>query len=675
MSEERAVLAVDLGTSNTCLVRRDPVEGERQLRPRDCCNTAVGGAIPTLVLYENGEPVAIGAQAEAEYGEASPQERERYSIRALFKPDVGTREAARREMTDFLRLLRARVDMAGTLLVGLPCEAGTAYREHLRTCLLDAGWGRASFLSEPLGAVIHYLGRKALSPSQAARGVLTVDFGGGTCDFSLLRRAAVAGRSGDVLYGGRLFDDLFWQLLLEHNPGLEDELERSGNAYYVHWLSCRQAKEEFSRAMRRDRERRVDLRVRWSAWEDGRAREHSVYVGGLDWSGFLRRAGDYAASPGLLRQLRGHEGMAGLSPWGEALLAGRRVDLIRWFEALLHQSLTSCGDAGMPAVLLTGGSSAWPFVEDCVRGMLGAEVMVLVGDEPYADIARGLASYHSFMEQLRRGRAALEEELPVFVEERLPRVLRRTLEAAADDVAETCGSYLRNAVIVPVCHDFRKNGGSLSLLRERMGEAVEAQSAALELLLEQSAGSLGREVEEAAAEALRLWFQEKGIPILPERLRHIPLGGTEALLAEVRGRLDEAALAPLRHRLAYAVAAALGLAGMAGAGAVGLLASGMAAIPVLAAAGLGGAAVRYTGYGRRMLDRMQDWEIPGMVGSLLTDRRIDALADELVEEFRTVLRRALLASWERGAGRMAAEVGRTASEEIAALDILHVAPV
>ena len=65
---------------------------------------------------------------------------------------------------------------------------------------------------------------------------------------AVLRKAAVVARSGDMLYGGRLFDDLFYQLLLERNPGLSAQLEREGNARHVHWLACRRAKEDFSDA-------------------------------------------------------------------------------------------------------------------------------------------------------------------------------------------------------------------------------------------------------------------------------------------------------------------------------------------------------------------------------------------------------------------------------------------
>ncbi len=663
------VLAMDLGTSNTCLVR---CAGGREqlLRPRDCCNAAVAGSVPTLVLYDGAQPAAIGAQAETEYGEASPREREQYRLCALFKPDVAVREEARREMTDFLRLLRAVTDVPDKVLVGIPSEAGNLYREHLRACLQEAGWGQARFLSEPLGAVIHYLVKGALPPSQAARGVLTVDFGGGTCDFALLRRAAVTARSGDVLLGGRLFDDVFWQLLTERNAGLEAELEREGNSYYVHWLACRQAKEEFSRAMHRDRKGAVTLRVRWSVWDGHTARERSVYIEQLGWQEFLLRAGAYVASPALRQLLCGHENAGGLSAQGRDLLQGRPVDLVQWFENALRHSLPAGEGEGVPTVLLTGGSSAWPFVEDVVRQQLGPDAVILMGDEPYADIARGLARYYQFSTQLRRGRAALEESLPYFLEQRLPSALRRVMSEAAEDILESCTEFLREAVIVPCCVRYRSVGGSLRDLRENMGDALDAQSAALARVLGSTADGLGQDMETACRAALKQWFQEKGIPILPERLRRISPGGTEEVLHRIRQELGSAALAPLRERLTNAVVTIL--AGVMG---LGVFTAGMVALPVaVAVAGLGGVAMKYSGAGRKMVDGMQEWRLPSLIRSSLSDARIAALADEQLREFRATLRDGLLEAWASAEMRMVEETGRAAREEIAALDILHVTP-
>lgn len=672
--QQRVVLAMDLGTSNTCLVLCDAAGKLEQISPDPCCNNSSSGTIPTLVLYKGELALAIGAQAEDEYGEASLNEKAEYRLSALFKPDVVARPQARQAMLDFLTLLRRYTPMPQTLLVGVPSEAGNQYRETVRQCLHQAGWAEAHFLSEPLGAVIHYIVKGALSPSQAARGVLTVDFGGGTCDFAVLRRAAVSERSGDMLFGGRLFDDLFWQMLLECNAGLEEEIAAEGNSYYVHWLACRQAKEEFSRAMGRERSRPVTVRVRWSRWDGRKAVERAAYIEGLTWQDFLLRAGNYVASDALLDLLGSHAQTSSLSPAGAALLAGRRVDLIDWFEQLLRQSLRDCPEGVLPSVLLTGGSSGWPFVADLVRQCCGNEVLVLTGDEPYADIAKGLAQFYNFSERLNKGRQALQEELPLFLERRLARALRRGLDSAVTGAMYDCAAFLRDAVIVPQCVLYKKQGGSLRDLMVRTAHAMEAQQEVLSQVMGEAVQRLGADMARICAEELTAWFAEKAVPIVPERLQKTALIQMDELLHAMRVALEEATLAPLRDKAAWAAAGAVGAAGLA-AGAVGIVAAGVFALPLLVAAGLGSAAVKYLPMGQKVTNAMMEWQLPALVrSSLLTESRVAALGEQQAQAFQRILSDKLLLIWANGERRMLQETERVAREEIAALDILHVTP-
>ena len=55
-----------------------------------------------------------------------------------------------------------------------------------------------------------------------------VDFGGGTLDVALLDQHGLRDPWGDPTLGGRLFDDLFFQWLLDQNPGKAD---RSGRRH------------------------------------------------------------------------------------------------------------------------------------------------------------------------------------------------------------------------------------------------------------------------------------------------------------------------------------------------------------------------------------------------------------------------------------------------------------
>ena len=134
------VTAMDLGTSNTCVTSCSdgPVT---VIRPEGWHNTALGGALPTLILYNNGQPFLIGAAAEYEFGEAGEQERKSYSLRGQFKPDIAVREDARQWLCDFPRPLRQRVTPSGHTVVGLPTQAAHPGQPFLRNRPSATGLG------------------------------------------------------------------------------------------------------------------------------------------------------------------------------------------------------------------------------------------------------------------------------------------------------------------------------------------------------------------------------------------------------------------------------------------------------------------------------------------------------------------------------------------------------
>lgn len=682
------VTAMDLGTSNTCVTRCDggPVE---VLRPEGWHNATLGGAVPSLILYRDGQPFLIGAAAEYEFGESGEAERARYALRSQFKPDIAVRDDARQWMVDFLRLLISRLESPahspahnlGRLLVGIPCQAENHYQQTLRRCLTEAGWEDARFLREPLGAIIHYIAAGVLPPSLAARGVLTVDFGGGTCDLAMLRRADVVSRHGDMLYGGRLFDDLFYQLIVARNPGLEKELRAEGNAYYVHWVACRRAKEDFSAAMQQDRTKPVTVRVRWSRWDGDAARERSAYIEHLTWEDFLSAAGAYAASDELLESLRQHAEWAGLSTRAQGLLDGKRVDLIAWFEDILlttlgavrHEGQGGHGALGpladMPLVLLTGGSSAWPFVRDLVEQTLGPRVRVLIGDEPYADIAKGLAQYHVLAEHLREGRGALQRELPSFMEERIRRrAIGQTLERGSAEVLAELTDFLRNVILLPQFRAYREQGGSLRTLMENIATATRAQETRVRGLLDDAARRLGRRVVDECRAELKLWFREKGIPIVPERLEQTWLAmEMDSFVARMAEQLGGATLEQGRNAAALsALLAAPGLAALAAS------ATPLAAVAV----GVGGLVVmKIFKLDNWMVDKTLLLPLPGFARSrLFAESRLDALCGEQLEAFGKHFSQQILDEWSAAEGRILAEAERVAKEEIEALDILNITP-
>ncbi len=669
------ITAMDLGTSNTCIANSE--QGQVSIvRPEGWHNAALGGTVPTLILYKNSEPFLIGAAAEYEFGEAKADEKKNYSLYSQFKPDIAVRDDAKMRMIDFLRLLRSRVNPYERILVGIPSQAENHYQQTLRACLKETGWDSAQFLREPVGAVLHYIAKGVLPPSLAARGVLTVDFGGGTCDLAYLRRADVVGRHGDMLYGGRLFDDLFYQILLEYNPELEGRLVKENNDYYVHWVACRRAKEEFSAAMNEDRAKSVTVRVRWSYFDGGSVQECAAYIEDFTWEKFLDRAGSYVASPEFLSTLMEHGQRTGLSNRGIGLLEGKRVDLVSWFEDILRETLNATRQennsplADMPLVLLTGGSSAWPFVQDIVLQTLGARTKLLLGDEPYADIAKGLAQYTMLAEHLREGRAALQEELPSFMEERIRRkAIHKTLEQGSEELLSEIGDFLRHVILLPEFRRYRNEGGAVVKLMEGIALSMLKEEKRIRHLLDDAMNRMGRKIVDACRTELKNWFREKGIPIVPERLEQTWLAlEMDAFINRMAEELGKSTLSQDRSAAELATM-------IAGPGLAALAASGA---PITAMT------IGISGLVLMKVFKLDSWVVekvlyvpipPILRRRLFREARLEKLCIEQVNAFGKDFKTHILEQWKASEGRVLAEAARVAGEEIEALDILNITPV
>lgn len=683
-SEYTDVTAMDLGTSNTCITFCAGGKPVVVLKPEGWQHASLGGAIPSLVLYRQQEgthtlePFLIGAAAELEFGEASPSEKRHYSLRARFKPDIAAQDDARQWMLDFLLLLRSRVHICGKVLVGIPCQADNHYQQVLRQCLAQSGWEDVRFLREPMGALVHYIAAGILPPSVAARGVLTIDFGGGTCDLAVMRRADVLSWHGDMLYGGRLFDDLFFQMLLAQNPGLAKQLEREGNSYYVHWVASRRAKEDFSAAMAQDKSQAVTVRTRWSNFDGQEVKEHSAYIEHLTWTDFLLRAGNYQASESLRASLQEHSGRAGLSPMAQGLLQGQRVDLITWFEQILTETLRlnrtapdkEHASGGLPpTVLLTGGSSAWPFVEDLVHQLMGSQVRVLRGDEPYADIAKGLAQYHVLAQRLSVGRQGLQQELPAFMAQNIAQqAIRRNLEEGIDRLLVECCDFLRSVVLLPEFHRFRAEGGPLRGLLDGIAAAVQREDPRLRQLLDDAMQRMALRITESCRTSLKAWFRDKGIPIVPERLEQRWLGGSlDEFLQSMATELSKNTLASNRNAAAIATM-------VAGPGLAALTVSGLPLVAL--GVGIGSlVAMKFLKLDTWLADATLMLSVPGLVRHrMFSDSRISSQCDSQLEAFSTAFREQLLTKWAKSEAHILEEATRVAREEINALDLLNITP-
>ena len=193
------IIGIDLGTTNTYLygVEKGDAAPAPVTLPRI---SDENGCIATVVLYQDDKPCLIGNIAESEYHTNRARLASR-PLRSQFKPEIahGGSEAMR-WMTDFLHELRAALpdgvlEPDTRVYVGTPSRTREDFGLNLAQCFVRAGWPRPTFVRESDAAMISCLQSGAIDIDDIENEVLILDFGGGTCDFTLLaserRRPAV----------------------------------------------------------------------------------------------------------------------------------------------------------------------------------------------------------------------------------------------------------------------------------------------------------------------------------------------------------------------------------------------------------------------------------------------------------------------------------------------------
>lgn len=499
----RSVLSVDFGTTKTYF-SKCPADDPSPVSV-DFGDGRDG--IPSALLYRKGKVPLIGQTALDEYGEATSAERGAMRLVTNFKADLPRSEEARRAAADFLAAVLADarkqnldIEPSGRqVLFGVPCEADESFHSALAEVARQGGFGTPDLVDEPKGALLYHLKQGDIPVGLALESVLVADFGGGTCDFALLEGGRTVHSWGDMTLGGRLFDDLFFQWLLDQNPGLESKLEEQGATYFVQSHLCREGKEFFSRSMARDRQASVSKVLPGY----GRLSE-------MTWEEFLRRGQAYHPSAFFRRSFGDGRG---------TVLPDEGKDLFEWFRECLLSGLRKKGIASrrISLVVLAGGSSLWPFVPDILREELGLpeKFPLLRSDRPYTVISLGLALLPALKMKFSRTRQALSEELPRFLRDKAGPVLSKRCILARERMLTAAGNDFFQKKICPLLEDFRKNGGTLASLRRRLNERLAAEEPLLRETMEQNFPLLLAGLKEETRELAGEWFARHGVVAPP----------------------------------------------------------------------------------------------------------------------------------------------------------------
>ncbi len=444
----------------------------------------------------------------------------------------------------------------------------------LRATAREAGFGDVKTVDEPKGALYFHLQRKDITPVEALKGALVVDFGGGTCDFALIVRGEVVHSWGDMHLGGRLFDDLFYQWFIEQNPDAVAAMRREGAEFFVLSVRCREVKEKFSLAVALD----PTTVYRKAVGEYGR-------LGEASWEAFLTRAHRYRPSETFFQYLRA------MNPQASARLVAfeEGLDLLDWFRQTLRQGLAHerVRHQDLACAILTGGSSAWPFVATIVEEELKRMKRLprlVHSDRPYVTVSQGLAILPALQRRLAATQVDLRSELPGFVSTRIAPLIDRRMDEAASRIAELVAVGLFDGRIEPILRRFRQEGGSVAALKSRIAEDAAAFKPQLETIVTTQIANVLSGVTADTTDLMQAWYRQHRLTV-EQGLAHTgaPVDMAEGLhLADpdVYGEITNVALALSTTIVTVLVAVISGGAGTATvmSGPVGLLIGGMAGL-------------------------------------------------------------------------------------------------
>jgi len=396
-------VGIDFGTTNSAVAIAD--KEQVQLVP-------LNGAPHwrTVIYYEQGGKVTVGAPAIARYLETEGDGRLVQSIKShlashSFKHTYifGRRWTLDDMIAAYLRQLRAAspVDLGTRAVVGRPVRYwGAADDEddalaigRMKEALGKAGFDEVVFEYEPVGAAARYAAR--LDHDET---IVVADFGGGTTDFSVVR---VGQKTGDVLATGGIgisgdaFDarviDAVVSPAMGRGTRYKDEL--GGEAPVPAWLYGHLRRWHYLSFLKEPSTLRLLERVKYGA-EAPKEFGKLISVVEDDLGLVLHRAVE-----GAKVRLSSRDDERVTLDAVDLDLPITRAGFDSWIapdldaiDKILDDVLARAGATGkdIDRVFATGGSSLVPAVRDRLIARFGADK--LVGGEELTSVAWGLAA-------------------------------------------------------------------------------------------------------------------------------------------------------------------------------------------------------------------------------------------------------------------------------------------
>lgn len=511
--DTRGYIGIDFGTANShfAYCEQDAPEAKPSAKPIPLSAAEGKPSVPSYLLWEidaerRRVPKAWGQLAIEEWmlgDDDDTGQNDRYLLTGAFKPDLVTSPMSRHAAREFLGF--ARREMVNTrtppglneqpgweVIIGVPAEVGDAHRGYTEAAAREAGFEQVRCLEEPLGAVGYHLGNGSITDRDLDRGALVVDFGGGTLDLSTVDRGGVQAPWGEPQLGGRLFDDLFLQWVVDSSRVDLADFKRA-ELLAIWWNQCRKLKEEFSRHWKRkqpddfqDFKRSIPSR---DGGNFGALRNASL-------GEFMERARQYRPSA----LARDYFRLIG-SPLQHLGDSGP-VDLLDWIREVLSR-----GPARRyGTIILTGGSSSWPFMVPMIQEVFG-DADILIPNNPECTIGEGLALWHVLHRRYQSQQETALADVPI-LQDALDQVVAETTQRAGNDISEEIAGHIM-AIARPRFHQWRQQGGRLADVERDVASAC--RQIPVKTIIDARLVRLLPEVEAAASDAMRQWLLEQGI--------------------------------------------------------------------------------------------------------------------------------------------------------------------
>ena len=576
--DEREVLAVDFGTVNTYITKCSAFE----CLPRGIHFSSNRTGLSTAVLEREGKKPLVGDVAVEEYADATDAERKKYKFYSQFKPEILTSEKARELAQTYLSTVieNARANrielepLEMQVILGVPCEkesentlvtgensmvagenslvadssvAGenTLFSEVLTDVAEKAGFGKVRLVEEPVGALLYHVAMGAISAVDAQKGILVVDFGGGTCDFAAMDGGRIVRAWGDTALGGRLFDDLFFQWFLDENPKMLEALRKDGREIFTLLEDCKEIKEKFSEIISLER----DASLRKTISNYG-------HLDNLNVKNFEKRARNYKKSETLKKYFKdlgtdlectgGREDAKSSEITKTRAGADDKIDLLGWFERALVEGFEqgNIGDAvshhpafeDIQYVILAGGSSLWYFVADIIKKYIPS-AKIIRSDRPYATISEGLSLIPALKKKNKAVQEVLKKELPDFLDGAsssagtlssvgLKKKMEALIEKYLERIVNVVIAELFEKEVVPLIIEFREKGGKIEELKQNIQEMFTEQEDKIRGLTDGLLQELGDDLEFEMRHDISEWFNRHKICLSDDQLFKNTLGFT-----------------------------------------------------------------------------------------------------------------------------------------------------